>query len=117
MTNWISVDDELPKNQKRVLIAYATHQGVRAVTIGWYTKSKSLDSAYFDGEVDDEYDEESDTYYLKEQWVDESNESEYHYSINNVTHWMPLPDLPELDAKEKVDELCAAVESALLGRG
>lgn len=62
--------------------------------MGWYCKAGQVEAERFEGEVDDEYDEASDTYYLKEQWVDESMESEYHYSISGVTHWMPLPDLP-----------------------
>lgn len=98
---WISVEDALPNNQQTVLISYTTHWGKRAVTIGWHTKAKCLESGNFESEVDDEYDEESDTYYMKEQWVDESIESEYHYSISNVTHWMPLPNTPSIDEARK----------------
>lgn len=90
---WIDAETK-PRCQKRVLIAYTTHYGKRAVTVGWYTPAKMLESGDFESEIDDEYDEESDTYYMKEQWVDESVESEYHYPICNVTHWMELPDLP-----------------------
>lgn len=92
---WIPAAQRLPPTQKRVLIAYTTHHGKRAVTIGWYCRAKSLDSGAFESEVDDEYDAASDTYYLKEQWVDESVESEYHYPISGVTHWAELPRMPD----------------------
>ena len=91
---WIQVEDQMPKTQQMVLVAYTTHLGKQAVTIGWHTPAKTLESGNFDSEIDDEYDEETDTYYMKEQWVDESVESEYHYPISGVTHWMPLPATP-----------------------
>lgn len=91
---WISVEEHLPITQKLVLIAYITHHGKPEVTIGWYTPAKTLASEGFDGEVDDEYDPITNTRYLKAQWVDESRESEYHYPISGVTHWMARPDHP-----------------------
>ena len=96
---WISITNLMPKTQQRVLVAYTTHHGKRAVTVGWYTPSKTLESGNFGGDVDDEYDEATDTFYLKEQWVDESTESEYHYPIYGVTHWMPLPSHPTGETK------------------
>ena len=93
--NWIPIEDRMPMAQQLVLIAYTKDGSRRAVTMGWYAPAKTVESGYFENEVDDEYNEATDTYYLKEQWVDESRESEYHYSIGGVTHWMPLPELPE----------------------
>lgn len=88
---WISVEDRLPNARQFVLIAYTAHHGKRRTTMGWYAPAKTVEASDFAEEVEDEYDEETDTYYLKEGWLDESAESEWHYSISNVTHWMPLP--------------------------
>ena len=93
---WFDVNTHLPKNMDRVLIAYKTDFGSHAVTIGWYVREKSVKSQVFEGNCDDEYDESTDEYYLKEQWVDESVESEYYYPIRNVTHWAMMPDAPGL---------------------
>ena len=32
---------------------------------------------------------------MKEQWVDESHEAEYHYSITGVTHWKTRAKHPD----------------------
>jgi hypothetical protein len=96
MAEWISLSDGMPAAQKRVLIAY-NNGYIPVVTVGWYCPAKTLESENFQSEVDDEYDEATDTYYLKEQWVDESQESEYHYSISGVTHWQEMPRHPERD--------------------
>lgn len=93
-SGWISVEDALPKAQKQVLIRYLNHHGKLTTTMGWYCPAKTVESGCFDGEVDDEYDDVSDTHYMKEQWVDESSECEYHYPITGVTHWQPLPAPP-----------------------
>lgn len=91
---WIPVCERLPRTQQRVLIVYTTHHGKPAITMGWHCKARTLESSYFEGDVDDEYDEAHDVFYMKEQWVDESAESECHYQISGVTHWMPLPSAP-----------------------
>jgi len=93
-SGWIPATERLPNPQQFVLIAYTSNNGKRAVTMGWHVPAKAVESN-FEGEVDDEYDEETDAYYFKEQWVDESSESECHYLISGVTHWMPLPEVPE----------------------
>lgn len=95
--NWINVNEQLPPTQQRVLIAYIQSHGRLGVTIGWYVPAKAILSDSISGEVDDEYDEATDAYYMVEQWVDESAESEYHYPITHITHWMPLPYVPNAE--------------------
>ena len=109
---WIAIEDQMPKTQQTVLAAYTTHLGKQAVTIGWYTPAKTLESGNFESEIDDEYDEATDAYYMKEQWVDESVESEYHYPISGVTHWMPLPDFPS-NALAQADAACGVSPGAM----
>ena len=91
---WRDAEQEKPPCQQRVLIAYIDHHNMPRVTIGWYTPRWTLESAMFDGDVDDEYHKERGEYYLIEGWVDESWESEYHYRLDRVTHWRPLPNHP-----------------------
>lgn len=89
---WISINERLPASHKPVLIAFVASNGVRHVTMGWYAAPKTVNSENFEGEVDDEYDDEKDAYFLREQWVDESFYSEYHHPLENVTLWMPMPE-------------------------
>ena len=103
---WIDINKLKPFAMRTVLLAYTDGLGKRNITIGWYAPARTIESAFFEGDVDDEYDETSDTYYLKEQLVDQSVESDFHYPVSGVTHWMLLPELPEdceliSNAKEK----------------
>lgn len=100
---WISIADAMPSTQQQVDIAYIDHHGNPQTTMGWYCRAKTLESSSFEGEVDDEYDEKTDTYYMKEQWVDESQESEYHYPITGVTHWKPRAKHPDFNPQAKGD--------------
>jgi len=93
-SGWIPVTERLPKPQQFVLIAYTHMLGKGLVTMGGYVPAKTVESN-FECDVDDEYDESTGIYYLKEQWVDESAESVGHRKISNVTHWMPLPEFPK----------------------
>lgn len=90
MDKWISIADAMPHAQQEIDIAYINHHGVPVTTMGWYCPAKTL-------RADDLYDKETDTFYLKEQWVDESQESEYHYPISGVTHWKPRAKHPDLE--------------------
>ena len=91
---WRDADSEKPMPMQSVLIAYTDHHGKPRVTMGWYAPRWTIESSIFEDEVDDEYHEDLDEYYLKEGWVDESWESEYHYRLSRVTHWQPLPNHP-----------------------
>lgn len=86
MDKWISIADAMPHAQQMVDIAYVDHFGRPATTMGWYCPAKTLKSDDFADEV-----------FLKEQWVDESQESEYHYPISGVTHWKPRAKHPDAE--------------------
>lgn len=104
MDDWINVADAMPRTQQKVDIAYIDDHGIPQTTMGWYCPAKTLEASDFYSEVDDEYDEETDTYYLKEQWVDESQESDYHYPITGVTHWKPRAKHPAMQALSNEDK-------------
>lgn len=62
MDKWISVDERLPEDDHRVLVACRTKKGVQAVNLA---------------------------YYWNGTWHGQG-------SMAGVTHWMPLPPVPEV---------------------
>lgn len=99
---WISVKDGLPKAEQEVLVACKTITfGNRYQCKGFYIPHGMYreDSCYnWDFEACDEYDEELDDYLVNEGWYERiHNWDDYGaVSISDiVTHWMPLPELPE----------------------
>ena len=72
MSDWIKITDRLPDNLENVLIIYDTYRGRKQITLGLF----DIGGWYY---LDEERNE-----YRKDVW-------------NRVTHWMPLPKLPEVD--------------------
>jgi hypothetical protein len=87
--DWIDINKELPENQKLVQIAYSNYLGNKLVTVGWYCGKYEVE-ADFDWDDDFDYSEEKDCYFVKEGWRSQCLESEYYYTIDNVTHFAPL---------------------------
>jgi len=114
-TEWIDADIQKPKAQERVQIAYYDADDRPRVTIGWYAPRWKIPTSYFADEVDDEYSDELDDYFLKEGWVDESVESEFHYRVRNVSHWQPLATHPDLALGQQTLAPCPHCTSLEVG--
>ncbi|WPE80224.1 DUF551 domain-containing protein [Acinetobacter baumannii] len=73
--NWISVEDQMPKEHEAVLILL---------------KSGCISQAnlYEDGD----YSEHDDTHYIGWYWEDHNRD--WTVELTDVTHWMPLPAPP-----------------------
>lgn len=102
--NWISVNNQLPKPEQRVMVC-AGHtyndKVYRSITIGAYEdgnmwREESDWNWNFDCN-DMEYDEEQDDWKVPKGWYEycRYNPDGLNWAIDEeVTHWMPLPELP-----------------------
>jgi len=83
--NWISVDDAVPESKKKVLI-FIRNDTLNKIRIGYI-------EIYKNGKV---------------KWrVSYRNKSPFANEYMEITHWMPLPDWPEIPEEHTmtVDEL------------
>lgn len=100
LTQWIPVSTQLPKSKEFVLIAFDRYAKKPVVTMGyWIERYSVLAGGYRDEEMC-EYNDEEDEYYLTQGWRDCSLESEWHYPIDGVTHWAPLPNHPSREIEK-----------------
>ena len=77
MSKWVSVKDKLPKKNNDYLCVLNTH----TISVCSFAHNlKKVDKYDFDAK--------------KSGWYDYDSEWGY-YEITNVTHWMPLPELPK----------------------
>ena len=108
MSEWISVKDRLPANEKDVLVsvkrkAYCEPEKyIRSVVKAFYTDGNhnTEDSGYTwrTDDIDMEYDEENDVFKIPEGWWECVDYGEEFAAVSDfVTHWMPLPEPPEED--------------------
>lgn len=105
---WISVEDRLPEPETEVLVLCVCC-GIPIITNGLYedgnvTKDES-DWNWYD--LDFDYDEENDAYLIPEGWWEYKHfnqDDEYNHPIDiPVTHWIPLPELPNGGEEKKCD--------------
>ncbi len=97
---WISVKDRLPQAERKVLVSRKISSR-RSVCIALYVPKHTVseDNSILNWNyVSMDYDEEKDTYFVSEGWYEYGDIWDDISAIcigDTVTHWMPLPDLPE----------------------
>ena len=105
MTKWISVKERLPENEKCVIIA-GWREGISGklwpvVMTAFHTDGKMLaqdsDYAWSNGNIEMKYDEDADDFIVPEGWFEDVQCADEFSTVDaiSVTHWMPLPQLPE----------------------
>jgi len=96
---WIS--ERLPKNLKRVVVAYKNSLGKLRITIAEYIQPRSILAEEYLSEdcpiqfAESDYDKSKDCYWTPSGWY----ESTYHGEINlyireTIICWMPIPIIP-----------------------
>ena len=96
---WISVEERLPENGVHVLVTAKTPGDHKYVCDAFHTEKFSISSEYGD-ETACEYNPEKDEFFLGEGWYEVIKNWDDYSSIviqDQVTHWMPMPELPEED--------------------
>lgn len=98
---WVSVEEKLPDAEEEVRLCCVTASGHHYQCQGFYVPPGTHrdNSGYsWDWECCEEYDEERDDYLVNPGWYESiHNWDEYSACgiVDKVTHWMPLPGLPE----------------------
>ena len=101
---WIPVSERLPESGVHVLLCCEIRSGGavyrRYVCDGYYAKRYTEQTWNNSGDIDCEYCEEDDEYYLLEGWYEViKNWDDYNSVVvgDFVTHWMHLPEPPKED--------------------
>lgn len=98
---WVSVEERLPKAEKEVRLFCITPNGYKYQCQGFYVPPGMLrdDSDYsWDWECCDEYDEDSDDYFVNPGWYESCHNWDEYSAFrvaDKVTHWKPLPAPPK----------------------
>jgi hypothetical protein len=94
---WLSVNETMPRRNLKVLILGSYVNGKRYRAIGKWTDGKSWDATYWDDCPEEWWDEDGNQALVPEGWWEYSVELEEIARLENVTHWMSLPEIPNAD--------------------
>ena len=102
---WISVEERLPEAEKevRVLCKASWNSKWRYQCQAFYVPKGTLREASeygWDYESCDEYSEEDDDYFVNPGWYERIHNWDDYGAVgitDEVTHWMPLPEPPEVE--------------------
>lgn len=109
---WISVKARMPESQTRVLVTVKTRYGKHVVLIACHVNSREVESEDYrwqDAEIDWDYDEENDIYWVPECWYEDNFVEENtswiidEYADGIVTHWMPMPEASKEEGQDAAD--------------
>lgn len=101
---WFPVTPEtMPESGVTVLLCcerrYRGKSPYRYICDGQYIAKHTETVGYTADDLATEYDEETDEFYLLEGFYERINNWDEYSSVvisDNVTHWMPMPQLPEV---------------------
>ena len=92
---WMDAEKQKPKVGKKVIVCGHWSNGNRWRTIATWQPAGSIDASCWDETPDDWWDEDGNVCTNPyDVWFEESVELETTGFLENVTHWMLLPDMP-----------------------
>lgn len=92
---WVDAKTNKPETGNKVLVCGHWDNGNRWRALAKWQPAGTIDAHAWDDPPEEWWDEEECVCRNPtDEWMEESIEAEVVYPLSNVTHWMPLPAMP-----------------------